>query len=232
MLTSGLSAWVCSVNTGCLPAHLAGRRFDSDFVDGLPEGIDPCGGNDEFHTFVEWAPGWECRVEVEPTRAIEVYDFAFAEIEGAPEREVAAEEAGAGVDAVGATDGAAPPGTDPFGRFARLDRVRRHVDRCLAEDLNLDAVAGVAAMSPTGFSRYFREHVGMTFAGWLVHRRIERACQLLRENNEAVSRIAEAVGFHSERTFRRAFHDRMGRSPSEYRRKALDEEQAPSAGAD
>lgn len=203
MLKSGLSAWVCSVDTGFLPANLTGHRFDSEFVAGLPEGVDPCGGNDEFHTFVEWAPGWECRVEVEPTRTIEVYDFAFAEIEAA--------------------DGSASSPIDPFSHFARLDRVRRHVDRHIAEDLNADAVARVAAMSRTGFSRYFREHVGMTFAGWLAHRRIERACQLLRENNDAVSRISESVGFHSERTFRRAFHEQMDCSPSEYRRRALEE---------
>ena len=203
MQDAGLSAWVCSVDTGFLPANLAGHRFDSDFVAGLPEGVDPCGGNDEFHTFVEWAPGWESRVWVEPTRTLEVYDFAFAEIEVA--------------------DGSAPPGIDPFSHFARLDRVRRHVDRHIAEDLNVDAVARVAAMSRTGFSRYFREHVGMTFAVWLAHRRIERACRLLRENNDAVSRVAETVGFHSERTFRRAFHEQMDCSPSEYRRKALEE---------
>ncbi|MDE2851692.1 MAG: helix-turn-helix domain-containing protein [Acidobacteriota bacterium] len=203
MLEAGLSAWVCSVDTGFLPASLTGHRFDADFVAGLPEGVDPCGGNDEFHTFVEWAPGWESRVEVEPTRSIEVYDFAFAEIEAA--------------------DGSAPRRIDPFSRFARLDRVRRHVDRHIAEDLNVGALARVAAMSRTGFSRFFREHVGMTFASWLAHRRIERACQLLRENNDAVSRIAEAVGFHSERTFRRSFHEQMDCSPSEYRRKALEE---------
>ena len=222
MLKSGLSAWVCSVDTGRLPASLVGSRFDSDFVAGLPEDIDPCAGNDEFHTFVEWAPGWESRVGVEPTRTIEVYDFGFAEMEAMPERE-SATDTGAGVDAVRAADGSAPPRIDPFSRFARLDRVRRHVDRNLAEDLDAAAVARVAAMSRTGFSRYFREHVGMTFAGWLAHRRIERACQLLRESNDAVSRIADAVGFHSERTFRRAFHEQMDCSPSEFRRKSLEE---------
>lgn len=206
MLEAGLSAWVCSVDTGFLPANLTGRRFDSDFVAGLPEDVDPCGGNDEFHTFVEWAPGWESRVKVEPTCAIEVYDFAFAEIE-----------------AVGAADGSAPPRIDPFSHFKRLDRVRCHVDRHIAEDLTVDAVARVAAMSRTGFSRYFREHVGMTFAGWLAQRRIERACQLLRENDDAVSRVSEAVGFRSERTFRRAFNEQMDCSPSEYRRRSLEE---------
>lgn len=221
MLAAGLSSWVCSVDTGFLSRNLVGRRFDSDFVAGLPEGVDPCGGNDEFHTIVEWAPGWDRCVRVEPTRTIEVYDAAFAEMEPVSAREAATDD---GVGAVRAADGSAPPRIDPFSHFARLDRVRRHVDRHIAEDLDVDAVARVATMSRTGFSRYFREHVGMTFAVWLAHRRIEQACQLLRDNNDAVSRIAEAVGFHSERTFRRAFHEQMDCSPSEYRKKLQEED--------
>ena len=51
---------------------------------------------------------------------------------------------------------------------------------------------------------------------------VRAACQLLRESSDAVSRIADAVGFHSERTFRRAFHEQMACSPSEYRRGALE----------
>lgn len=224
MLAAGLSSWVCSVDTGFLPANLVGRRFDSDFVAGLPGGVDPCGGNDEFHTIVEWAPGWDRRVRVEPTGTIEVYDAAFAEMEPVSAREASADAGvGAGGAAVRAADGLDPSPIDPFSHFARLDRVRRHVDRHIAEDLHVDALAEVAAMSRTGFARYFREHVGMTFAGWLAHRRIERACQLLRENNDPVSWIAESVGFHSERTFRRAFHEQMDCSPSEYRRKSLEE---------
>lgn len=218
ILAAGLSSWVCSVDTDALPADFAGRRFDADFVAALPGGVDPCGGNDEFHTFVEWAPGWQRGVWVEPTRAIEAYNASFVELEPLPSREPAGD-----ADAVRAAGGSAPPRIDPFSHFARLDRVRRHVDRHIGEDLTADVVAGVAAMSRTGFSRYFRERVGMTFAGWLAYRRIELACRYLRESNDAVSRIAEAVGFHSERTFRRAFHDRMECSPSEYRKKVLEE---------
>ena len=143
MLGAGLSAWVCSVDTDFLPADRVGRRFDAAFVAGLPTGVDPCGGDDEFHTVVEWAPGWNRRVWIKPTHRIEAYNFAFAEMERR-------------------SRGADASPHDVFGRFARLDRVRRYVDGHLAEDVNSASAAKVAAMSPTGFSRYFREHVGTT----------------------------------------------------------------------
>jgi len=195
VLGAGLSAWVCSVDTDFLPADRVGRRFDAAFVTGLPTRVDPYGGDDEFHTVVEWAPGWKRRVHIKPTRRIEAYNFAFAEMERR-------------------SRGADASPHDVFGRFARLDRVRRYVDGHLAEDVNSASAAKVAAMSPTGFSRYFREHVGTTFTSWLTQQRVEHACHLLRENNDvAVSRVAEAVGFHSERTFRGHFHEQMGLSP-------------------
>lgn len=209
LLESGVSAWICSVDTGFLSPDRVGLRFDADFIARLPPDVDSCGANDEYHTFVEWAPGWDRRVPVEPTRTIEVYDFGFAELEPAPQRRVGAV--------------AAANRIDPFRHFARLDRVRRHVDGHLADDLDGEIVARVAAMSPSGFSRFFREHVGTTFRAWLTSHRIKHACRMLRENNIAVTRISEAVGFGSERSFRRAFHARMDCSPSEYRRRSFEE---------
>ena len=212
---AGVSSWVCSVDTGAVSAELAGRRYDEDFRAGLPGGVDPIGEKDEFHTFVEWAPGWHRRVPVTATRRIEVYDFAFAEMELA----VPDVEGRAGPD--GASDNSLPDGTDPFCYFARLARVRQYVDEHLAEHLDNSTMANVAAMSPTGFSRYFRQHVGTPFVVWLAHRRVERARRLLLEQNDGVGEVGFAVGFRSERTFRRVFHDRMGCSPSEYRKRCL-----------
>lgn len=39
-----------------LDASFAGRILDRDFLNDLPEGVDPCGENGEFHTFVYDGP--------------------------------------------------------------------------------------------------------------------------------------------------------------------------------
>lgn len=51
-LANGFKAIVCTVDSNFLPADLAGRQYDHAFLSDLPHGVDPCGENGEFHTFV------------------------------------------------------------------------------------------------------------------------------------------------------------------------------------
>jgi uncharacterized protein (TIGR00290 family) len=56
MISSGLRARIVAVNTERLPASWAGRPFDEDLLVQIPPGVDPCGENGEFHTFVTAGP--------------------------------------------------------------------------------------------------------------------------------------------------------------------------------
>ena len=51
MVAGGLEAVVTSVDTSLLDARFVGRRFDASLLDELPDGVDPCAENGEFHTF-------------------------------------------------------------------------------------------------------------------------------------------------------------------------------------
>jgi uncharacterized protein (TIGR00290 family) len=71
-LECGFAATVVALDTDVLPANLAGAPYDAAFLDALPSGVDPCGENGEFHTFVHAGPlfgqplavrGGKCRVE-------------------------------------------------------------------------------------------------------------------------------------------------------------------------
>ena len=52
----GFHAIVTCVDTQLLDGKFAGRAFDAQFLTDLPEGVDPCGENGEFHTFVHDGP--------------------------------------------------------------------------------------------------------------------------------------------------------------------------------
>jgi len=48
----GFKAVVTCVNAELLDRSYAGRLIDGEFLQSLPTGVDPCGENGEFHTFV------------------------------------------------------------------------------------------------------------------------------------------------------------------------------------
>jgi uncharacterized protein (TIGR00290 family) len=56
MTASGLRAWITCVDSRRAPREWAGQIFDAAFVSAVPPGIDPCGENGEFHTFVFEGP--------------------------------------------------------------------------------------------------------------------------------------------------------------------------------
>ena len=59
---AGMKAVVVCVDGEALGGELAGREYDSDFLSSLPDGVDPCGENGEFHTFVYDGPIFRRRV--------------------------------------------------------------------------------------------------------------------------------------------------------------------------
>jgi uncharacterized protein (TIGR00290 family) len=63
---SGFGATLVCVDTEQLDADFVGRRFDAALLEELPAGVDPCGENGEFHTFVEIAPFFASPIAVAP----------------------------------------------------------------------------------------------------------------------------------------------------------------------
>lgn len=62
-IEAGFKAVVVCVDSTLLDGGFAGREFDYDFLSELPPGIDPCGENGEFHTFVYDGPIFRDSVE-------------------------------------------------------------------------------------------------------------------------------------------------------------------------
>ena len=56
MMAGGLQAHLCCVDTQQLDAAHAGHAFDEALLAALPDGVDPCGENGEFHTCVAAGP--------------------------------------------------------------------------------------------------------------------------------------------------------------------------------
>ncbi|MBI1203697.1 MAG: ATP-binding protein [Rhodopseudomonas sp.] len=80
MIAAGVEAYLAVVDLKKLPASFAGRRFDQSLLDDLPDGVDPCGENGEFHSFVAAGPMLNGRIAVSVGETVEREGFAFADL--------------------------------------------------------------------------------------------------------------------------------------------------------
>jgi uncharacterized protein (TIGR00290 family) len=80
MIESGLEAYLATVDLKKLPADFAGRRFDAQLLADLPEGVDPCGENGEFHTCVVAGPIFSRRLAVVPGERVERDGYGYCDL--------------------------------------------------------------------------------------------------------------------------------------------------------
>jgi uncharacterized protein (TIGR00290 family) len=87
MLAGGLKAILTCVDTRKLDAAFAGRQFDEEFLARLPDGIDPCGENGEFHSFVYAGPMFNFEIALLPGEKVTRDPFVFADLIPAEDRQ-------------------------------------------------------------------------------------------------------------------------------------------------
>ncbi len=76
----GYRAMTTCVDPRKLDASFAGRIIDDEFLNDLPEGVDPCGENGEFHSFVFDGPLFREPVSFSRGEVIDRDNFLFCEL--------------------------------------------------------------------------------------------------------------------------------------------------------
>ena len=82
-LESGFRAVVVCVDQSRLDASWAGRPLDHRFLAELPQDVDPCGENGEYHTFVFDGPGFSHPVSLSHGETVSRDPFCFRDLEAA-----------------------------------------------------------------------------------------------------------------------------------------------------
>ena len=80
MIASGLEAYLATVDLKKLPVEFAGRKFDAELVADLPDGVDPCGENGEFHTCVVAGPIFSQRIPVTVGERVERDGYGYCDL--------------------------------------------------------------------------------------------------------------------------------------------------------
>jgi AraC-like DNA-binding protein len=99
----------------------------------------------------------------------------------------------------------------------RVGNVIGALEKDFAKAWTLDDLLKIAHMSRSNLMRVFRKATGQPPIEYLVRLRIQRAMELLRGTDRAVTEIALEVGFNDSNYFTRSFRKATGQSPRQYR---------------
>jgi AraC-like DNA-binding protein len=101
----------------------------------------------------------------------------------------------------------------------RILKVKNYIVEHYKDDLSLEQLADIVGMTPTAFSRYFKQRTAKNISEYIVDIRLGHAARLLVDTSDSVSEICWATGFNTLSNFNRLFRKRKGCSPTEFREK-------------
>lgn len=98
-------------------------------------------------------------------------------------------------------------------------RIRDYIMEHCTENLSLEHVAAMAYLTPTWFSKVFKNIVGQTYIDFLISCKINKAKDLLINTRLKIYEISDSIGYKNTRSFTKLFNATCGMSPTEYRNK-------------
>lgn len=103
----------------------------------------------------------------------------------------------------------------------RIDKVCNYINEKYTNPITLKEISDIASMSPESFCRFFKSTTGKSFIDYVTELRIGKACMLLIESEKSISEICYDVGFNNISNFNRRFQKTKDRTPSQYRKDYL-----------
>src|SRR5690606_6786724 len=100
----------------------------------------------------------------------------------------------------------------------RMNKVLDYIRSHFTEDITLKTMAELAKMTPSSFSRYFKQKTGQTPMQLLYDLRIDLGCLLLRDTTYSLKELCYLTGFNNQASFHKAFKKIKGTTPRTLRK--------------
>lgn len=100
----------------------------------------------------------------------------------------------------------------------RVKKAITYMEENFENRISVEDMGRVMGMTPSYFSRFFRNSTGQTFHAYLTHIRLIYARRILLEQEETITDIAMNCGFPNVKAFIDAFHREYGMTPAKYKK--------------
>lgn len=107
---------------------------------------------------------------------------------------------------------------EPARLQSRLTALLAHAEANLASPWTTDSMAQFARMSVSRLHALFQDELNTSPRAWLLSRRLNRACELLRHSSRPIADIALTTGFGDQSALTRAMRIQLDTTPAAYRR--------------
>lgn len=122
------------------------------------------------------------------------------------------------------TRGDKPDGNTPPNRANTLKSI---LDSRFNEQIDLKELAGNLYINPDYLRHVFKQSFGESPLNYLVKRRLDAACELLKQTDMPIGEIARRVGLDNVYYFSRLFRQKIGITPTAYRKKRENDKRNP-----
>lgn len=99
--------------------------------------------------------------------------------------------------------------------------VKNYIDHNLDKEITREKLAAMVYLNQDYLARIFKKEIGISIGNYITEKRLEAAKKYLEKTNETVNVIAIRVGYDNFSYFTKIFKERVGMTPTEYRRKYL-----------
>ncbi|RXZ82629.1 response regulator [Paenibacillaceae bacterium] len=104
----------------------------------------------------------------------------------------------------------------PHAHYRNVSIIKHYIQENLGGDLSLRTIADHVYLHPVYLSKIYKEATGQNLSEYIYMERMEKARQLLIENQYKIYEIAQRIGYQSTQHFIREFKKHYGVTPKAY----------------
>lgn len=101
----------------------------------------------------------------------------------------------------------------------RLFTILSYIDNHFNEELSLDKIGSIVGLSTEYVSQFFKRKTGLSLSKYIVDFKMIKAVQILIENNDSITTLAQKCGFTDLPYFNRRFKTAFKMNPTEAKQK-------------